>query len=274
MTRRARSTAEGLTAILLLLVVLFPIYWMILASLRPTAETLSFPPLWWPTEIDLSAYRKLFNDPKELRYFLNSCVIAGSTSGLTILLAAPSAYGFSRFRIAGARVILLGLLALQMLPAVALILPFFTIAKWLGLYNTYWILVFADTAFTLPIAVWLLKGFFDSIPTALEEAAMIDGCGRARALWYIVLPLALPGVVGTAVFAFLWTWSEFLFAVVLTSDPSVTPLTIRMAGFFTQYGRDWNGVMALNVLAAIPLVIAFVVVQRWVVSGLTSGAVK
>jgi multiple sugar transport system permease protein len=256
------------------LVLMFPIIWMVFASIRPTAETLASPPVWWPRDVTLDAYRRLFADPEEIRYFVNSYVISLSTAALTLLLGAPAAYGFSRFRIKGATVILLAILGLQMMPNVSFILPFFTLARLVGVYNTYAGLVIANSAFTLPVAIWLLKGFFDSIPKDLEEAGMVDGCTRAKALWLIVIPLALPGLVSTAVFAFLFAWNEFLFAVVLTSGDSVAPLTIRMSQFFTQYGREWDGIMALNVIASLPLIVVFVIMQRWVVSGLTGGALK
>ena len=257
-----------------LVLVLFPILWMVFASLRPTLETLSDPPVWIPRDVTFAAYGKLLADPTQLRYFLNTYLIALATAGLSVLLGSLSAYGFSRFRIAGARYILLGLLGLQLLPNVALVLPFFNMSQALGIHNTYLALIIADTSFALPFAAWLLKGFFDSIPVALEDAAMLDGCTRLQSLRHVVLPLALPGLIGTAVFAFLWAWNEFLFAVVLTAGPEVAPLTIRMSQFFSQYGRDWNGIMALNVVASIPLLVAFVWLQRWVVEGMTAGAVK
>jgi len=263
-----------LCVLIILVATLFPIVWMLFAAIRPTAETLAFPPVWIPREITFEAFARLASDADELRYFANSYIIAGSTAALTIALAAPCAYGFSRFRIPGAALILLAILSLQMLPTVALILPFYSMARAVGIYNTHLGLVLADTAFTLPIAIWLLKGFFDSIPAALEEAAMVDGGTRLQALLLVVLPLAMPGLVSAGVFAFLWSWNEFLFALVLTSGDAVAPLTIRMSQFFTQYGRDWNGIMALNVVASIPLLVFFVFMQRWVISGMTGGAVK
>lgn len=257
-----------------LVLVLFPILWMVFASIRPTLETLSDPPVWIPRDVTFAAYAQLLADPVQLRYFLNTYVIAFATAALSVLLGSLCAYGFSRFRIAGARYILLGLLGLQLLPNVALVLPFFNMSQALGIHNTYLALIIADTSFALPIAAWLLKGFFDSIPIALEDAAMLDGCTRLQCLRYVVLPLALPGLIGTAVFAFLWAWNEFLFAVILTAGPQAAPLTIRMSQFFSQYGRDWNGIMALNVVASIPLLVAFVWLQRWVVEGMTAGAVR
>lgn len=276
-TSDLRSSVRALQIVsvaVVLAVMLFPIVWMVFASIRPTMETLSYPPVWLPRDVTFDAYRTLLTNSGEVRFFFNSYIIALLTAALSLLLGAPCAYGFSRFRIRGAEFILLALLALQMLPNVSVVLPFYSIARALGIYNTHLALILADTAFVLPIAVWLLKGFFDSIPTALEEAAMVDGCTRPAALWYVVVPLALPGLVSTGVFAFLWAWNEYLFAVVLTSGSDAAPLTIRMSQFFTQFGRDWSGIMALNVLASVPLIIVFIVLQRWVVSGLTAGAVK
>jgi ABC-type glycerol-3-phosphate transport system permease component len=144
----------------------------------------------------------------------------------------------------------------------------------LGIHNTRLVLILADTAFALPISLWILKSYLDSIPVDLEEAAMVDGCTRLHALLRVVLPLALPGLIGTGTFAFLWAWNEFMFAVVLTSGPDAAPLTIAISLFFTQYGRDWSSIMALNVIATLPLMLLFVFLQRWVVQGMTAGAVK
>jgi multiple sugar transport system permease protein len=260
--------------LVILAVVLFPLLWMVLASLRPVVETLHDPPIWIPRELTFAAYRKLLGDRTQLGYFANTYIIAFGTAVLSIALAAPCAYGFSRFRIPGARLILLALLALQLLPNVSLVLPFFNLSQALHIHNTYSALIIADTAFALPIAIWLLKGFFDSIPAAIEEAALLDGCNRFQSFLHIVLPLARPGLVGTGVFAFLWAWNEFLFAVVLTAGPAVAPLTVRMSQFFSQYGRDWNNIMALNVIALLPLLAMFIWLQRWVVNGMTAGAVK
>jgi multiple sugar transport system permease protein len=260
--------------LVVLTVVLFPIFWMVLASIRPTAETLHNPPIWIPREITCEAFRNLLSQPVQLQYFINTYIIALSTAFLSISFGALGAYGFSRYRIKGGRYILLALLSLQLLPNVSLVLPFFNISQQFHIHNTYFALIIANTSLALPIVIWLLKGFFDSIPASLEEAAMLDGCNRLQSLWYVVFPLALPGLIGTGAFAFLWAWNEFLFAVVLTSGPNVAPLTVRMSQFFSQYGRDWSGIMALNVIAVIPLLIAFVWLQRWVVEGMTAGAVK
>lgn len=268
---RPGSTVLVLVAIV---VMLFPVVWMIFASIRPTQETLSIPPVWIPREITFEAYGKLFADPKQLHYFTNTYVIALSVAGLSIVLGSLAAYGLSRFRIKGGRAFLLITLSLQMLPPVSLIIPFFNMAQALRIHNTYLALIMANAAFALPISIWMLKNYIDNIPVDLEEAAMVDGCSRLQALYRILLPLALPGLIGTASFAFLTAWSEFIFAVVLTSGPRVAPLTIAISQFFGQYGRDWNSIMALNVMAMLPLLVIFIFLQRWVVQGMTAGAVK
>jgi multiple sugar transport system permease protein len=266
----------GLTVLALLCIVItiFPIVWMVFASIRPTQETLSIPLVWLPREIRLDAYVLLLSDPRQLRYFINTYVIALSTAGLSIVLGSLAAYGLSRFRIRGGQAFLLVILSLQMLPAVSVIIPFFNMAQALRIHNTYLALIIANAAFALPISIWMLKNYIDSIPVELEEAAMVDGCSRLQVLGRIVLPLALPGLIGTAAFAFLAAWGEFIFAVVLTSGPSVAPLTIAISQFFGQFGRDWNEIMALNVMATIPLLVIFIFLQRWVVQGMTAGAVK
>jgi multiple sugar transport system permease protein len=268
------QVALALIVLIGVVVVLFPIIWMVFASIRPMTETLASPPVWLPQQITFTAFEKLLADPKQVRYLINTYIIALSTAAISIVLGSLAAYGFSRFRIRGARLILPAILSLQMLPNVTLIIPFFNMAQSLGIHNTYLVLILADSAFALPISIWILKSYLDSIPVDLEEAAMVDGCSRLHALWRVVLPLSLPGLVGTATFAFLWAWNEFMFAVVLTSGVDVAPLTIAISQFFTQFGRDWNSIMALNVLTTLPLLIIFVLLQRWVVQGMTAGAVK
>ena len=174
----------------------------------------------------------------------------------------------------GGRIMLLGIMALLMLPTVTLIVPYFRLAHLVGLYDSLLGLIIVNTAFILPISIWLLKGYMDAIPIDLEEAAMIDGCTRLQAMWKILVPLTVPGIISTGTFAFIFAWNEFLLAVVLTDTPDAQPLTIGLAAFFGQFVRDWNSIMALSTITSIPLMIIFVVFQRWVVQGMTSGAVK
>ncbi len=255
-------------------VVLFPIMWMVVASMRPGVETLTYPPIFLPQTISWTGYEALFTDPVQRSYLVNTYIIAIATAALSITLGSLAAYGFSRFRLRGANIMLIGILALQMLPGATLIIPYYNFAQGLGIHNTYTVLVLINTAFALPISIWLLKNYIDGIPSDLEEAAMVDGCNRMEALLRVIMPITLPGLVGTATFAFLSAWSEFVITVVLTSGPGVAPLTIAISRFFSQYGRDWQGLMALSTATSLPLLVVFVILQRWVVQGMTAGAVK
>jgi multiple sugar transport system permease protein len=262
------------TTLFAVVVIIFPIVWMVFASVRPVEETLTIPPVWFPKQFTLQYYRELLNDSRQMQFLTNGYIISLMTAGVCLALGSLAAYGFSRFKIRGGRLILIGILALQMLPQVSLIIPYYNLAISLRLYNTYSALVVADSSFALPITIWLLKGYLDSIPRDLEEAAMVDGCTRLKALYNVVLPLALPGLIATGTMAFLWAWNELLFAVILRSGPAVAPLTIGISEFFTQFGRDWARIMALNTIGVLPLMFVFILLQKWVVQGMTSGAVK
>jgi multiple sugar transport system permease protein len=253
---------------------LFPIFWMVLGSVRPVAEVLAYPPKWLPEEFTLRFYRELLIEPKYMQWLFNTYIVASGTTAFSLLLGTLAAYGFSRFKVPGGKALLLWMLALRMMPGVALILPYFKLATALDIYDTKWALILAYTSFVLPMTTWLLKGYMDSIPKELEEAAMVDGATRAGALRRVLLPLVAPGLVATGTMAFLAAWNEFFFAVVLTNSMKAQTLTVGIGKFFGEYGRDWNGMMSLTSFASLPLVIIFVILQRWVVQGMTAGAVK
>jgi multiple sugar transport system permease protein len=255
-------------------VILFPIFWMVLGSVRPVAEVLAYPPKWIPEQFTLEYYGQLFDTPEYMLYLRNSYVIAIGTTFLSLFLGSLAAYGFSRYKVPGGRALLLGMLALYMMPGVSLILPYFKITLALKLYDTRLGLILAYTSYVLPMATWLLKGYMDSIPIDLEEAALVDGATQLGALRRILLPLVTPGLIATGTMGFLGAWNEFFFAVVLTNSIKAQTLTVGIGRFFGQYNRDWNGMMALTTFASVPLLIAFIFVQRWVVQGMTAGAVK
>lgn len=270
-TQQALIVGGSLVCALLMLV---PVVWMVSAALRPIKEILSYPPALLPKTLTMRYFERILGSQTYQHYFVNSAVLALTTLALALVLGSLAAYGFSRYRFPGGKALLMGILALLMLPRVTLIVPYFRLAHVVGLYDTLPGLIAVNTAFLLPMATWLLKGYFDSLPAELEEAAMVDGCVRLQALWKIVLPLAIPGLIGVGTFAFIGSWNEYLLAVVLTETPRAQTLTVGLASFFGQYVRDWNGIMALSTLAALPLVAIFIVLQRWVVQGLSSGAIK
>ena len=169
---------------------------------------------------------------------------------------------------------LFAILATLMIPRIILIIPYYQLASSFHLKDTLQGLILVNTAFTLPVAIWLLKGYFNSIPVDLEEAAMIDGCTRLEAVWKVLVPITLPGIVGIGTFVFIAAWNEYLLAIILTESVASQPLTIALAKFFGFVARDWNSIMALSTMASLPLVLLFALFQRWVVQGMTSGAVK
>jgi len=255
-------------------VILVPVAWMVSASVRPIREVLTYPPVLVPKTVSGEYMARILHDPTYQRFFANSIVLSLGALVLSLTLGALAGYGFSRFRLPGGQAMLLGILSVLMLPRVTLIVPYFRLAHVVGLYDTLPGLIVANTAFLLPIATWLIKGYLDSIPQELDEAAMVDGCTRVQSLRKVVAPLAVPGLVGVAAFIFIGAWNEYLLAVVLTETPRSQTLTVGLASFFGQYVRDWNGIMALSTLASVPLVAIFVFLQRWVVQGMSAGAVK
>jgi ABC-type glycerol-3-phosphate transport system permease component len=259
---------------LALVFALFPILWMVLAALRPIGEILADPPLLIPHQVTLEYFQRIVGSADDRHYFLNTVVVAAATLTITVGLGLCGGYGFSRFRLPGGRALLMAILALWLLPPVNVIIPYFILAHAVGLFDNVTSLVLGDTAFTLPIAIWLLKGYIDAIPMDLEEAAMIDGATRLLALWKILVPVILPGVIATATFTFLVAWNEYLIAAVLTDTVASKTLSIGLAQFFGQYVRDWNSIMALSTVSTLPVMAVFVFLQRWVVQGLTSGAGK
>lgn len=255
-------------------IVMIPIVWMVNAAFRPIKEILTYPPMLIPHEITLRFFSRIIDDPQYQRYFINSCVLAISTLILSIGLGLPAAYGFSRSKIWGGRAMLFGMMALLMLPPVTLIIPYFRLARTLGLFDTVFGLILVNTAFILPVVIWLLKGYVDAIPVDLEEAALIDGCSQLQAMQKILVPLTFPAIIGVGTFVFVQAWNEYLLALVLTDSPSSRVLTIGLSLFFGQTVRDWNSIMALSTLSSLPLVLIFIFFQRYVVQGMTSGAVK
>ncbi len=276
--RKLRATLGQLAVVTLTAlaaaIILIPIIWMISAAVRPIAEILTYPPELIPSQITGQFFTRILKNPIYQRYFLNSVILSVMVMAFSIALGLLAAYGFSRFRMKGGRAMLMGIVALLMLPPVTVVIPYFRMAHTFRVYDTLLGLVLVDTAFVLPIVVWMLKGYMDAIPVELEEAAQIDGCTRLQALIRILLPLAVPGIIGTATFAFIFAWNEYLLAVSLTDTPISQPITIGLAAFFGQYVRDWNSIMALSTISSLPLMLIFIFLQRWVVQGLTAGAVK
>lgn len=255
---------------------LFPFYWMALTSLKASDQIFADPPTFFPQEIHLDAYRELLFEPNsDFRMFMrNSFVVATTTGVLASLFAALAAYAFSKFAFPGNNPLAFSLFLTQLFPHAVIIVPLFVIFRRLNLYDTFGALILANMVFALPVAIWLTIGFFDSIPNELMEAAQIDGCSRFSVLFRIILPISYTGIVATFMYIFIGVWSELLFAVTFTTKREVRVLPLALSDEIGQYTTDWNGLLAASTLTAVPVVVIFLLLQRFFVAGLTEGAMK
>jgi multiple sugar transport system permease protein len=272
--RRARQTVLWIVALAALAVTLFPFYWMLNTSLKPAAEVFASPPTFVSAHWSLDAYASLLQSRSVARYFANSLIVALGSTVLSVLLAALAAYGVTRFFPRGAMPFVLFLLFTKMLPETLLIIPYFQLMSDLGLLNTYWALILAYSSFALPFSVWMLIGFFRSIPRELDEAAHIDGAGVLQTFFRVILPLARPGLVAVALFTFLIAWNSYVWALVLTTDASMFVMSVGIANMVGEYRVQWNELMAAAVIAAVPVMALYSLLERHLVNAITAGAVK
>lgn len=259
--------------ILLAVVILLPFFWMLSVSLKPPAEPFAIPARLWPAHPTLANYGSAFRPVFE-RYFLNSIVVCAATLAITIPLALLAAYAFTRFQLRVLKIVMIAVIVAQLFPSSAIIIPIYRMVKAADLLNTYAALIIAYITITLPVAIWMLQGFLANIPAALEEAAAVDGATRLRAFFAVVVPLCRPGVVAASVFILIVTWQEFLFALSFTSTKEMATLPVGMNDYIGQFGIHYGALMASSVLVSLPVVLAFFLVQRQFVAGLTAGSVK
>jgi multiple sugar transport system permease protein len=270
-----RGYGRTLLAAVIVAVYLFPVYWMVASSLKTQADIFQKPPQFFPTRPTLDAYREaVINNDVIQRSILSSVIIGVGVTILTLILAPPAAYALARLRPRGSGVVLLALLISQLLPAVVVAGPLFVIFKKWGLINSYQGMILADVTATLPFAVIILRPYFLSVPRELESASLVDGSTQFGSYFRIVLPLIRPGLVTVAAFSFLIAWGEFIFALSLNLDDKIQPITVATNKFIGQYGTQWNNLMAVATAVAIPIVLVFLCLQRYIVGGLMSGATK
>ena len=263
-----------LGSVLLIVVCLFPFWWMALTSIKGLREIYTSPPIWWPEAPSWQNYKKVLFESNIPRYFLNSVVISFGSTALALVLAIFASYGFARFDFRGKALLQSLVLVGQLLPTAAIIVPLFITLRVLGLAGTYWGLILIYLIITLPLSVWMLTSYFKSIPVELEEAAIIDGASRLDCLFRITLPLSLPGLMSVVVYSFVTTWNEFIFALCFATDLSVKTLPIGLAEFSTEFNTDWGAVMAASVVMTLPVALLFLSMQKLFVGGLTAGATK
>jgi multiple sugar transport system permease protein len=276
MMRKRKAGAIGLAVFLVLVCIfsLFPFLWMVITSLKEQREIMSIPPTFVPSSVTAGHYGDVFTKSNLPRYFLNSTVVSTGSTLIALVFAVLGGYGFARHRFRGRAFLQNAVLSSQMLPTAAIIVPVFIILRTLRLLNSYPGLILAYLIITLPLSVWMMTSYFRSIPVEIEEAAFMDGCTRLGVLARVVLPVSLPGLVATAVYCFVVTWNEFLFALSFASDKRVMTLPIGLSEFSLEFTIDWGALMAGSVLMTLPIVVLFFVIQRAFISGLTSGATK
>lgn len=272
--RLIRSLAIGLPVGSYLLFTLFPIYWLVNSSLKSAAELFTFPPRYWPQAPSLANYVDALTKTRLGALYLNSLATAGLTCLALVVLIIFAGYAMARFRFRGKRLVLVLFLLAQMLPAVVLLVPLFTMYRQANLINTPWSLVLTYTATLLPFSVLTMRGFFASIPDELDEAALVDGCGRTGALFRVVLPAALPGLVATSIFGFINSWNELIYAVVFISSPRLQTLPVGLSSMIDENRAEYGLLLAVAVLALIPSLLLFGWIQRYLTTGLSAGAVK
>jgi multiple sugar transport system permease protein len=269
--RRALLAGAGQ---LLALALLSPYLVMLLTALRPVGELRTTPPRLLPVSWQPDIFLDVLGDPAFQGWLTVSLVVALASTALVVVAAVPAAYYTARHRFRGRAAFLFLVLVTQMFAPTALVVGLHRQFFELGLINTYAALILTNAAFNLAFAVWILRAFFASIPREIEEAAAVDGCGRVRTLVGIVLPLSLPGIVTAAVFAFIAAWNEYIVALTLMTDPAMKPLTVGITTYVTAYVQHWNALFAASIIAIVPVVVLFALVERYLVGGLTAGSLK
>ena len=272
--RQPAVTALIYLAVAVIAVVsLFPFFWMIVTSVKPDTEIFTRTPQFIPLHVIGGRYTNLLSGPVP-RQFLNSLIVAGSTTVLTGLIALLAGYALARYRVPMRRYLLVVVLSMQMLPQTVLVIPLFTVLKNSHLLNTYQGLVLAHLALTVGMSTYVMRSFYADIPPELEESAMVDGCSRMNALLRIVLPLVWPGLAASSIYAFITSWNELMFSATYMQQSSKETLPVALQQFFSSYYSDWGGVMAASVVFTVPVIIFFLLVQKKLMQGMVSGAVK
>lgn len=275
---RRRSFARNLIQVeipvlLVLVFALAPFVWMLLTSIKPNADLSQFPVRYLPSTTTFEHYQTLIQRTSFPVNLLNSLIIACGAVLLGLAASVPAAYSFSRFRFAGRRTLMTSFLVINMFPIVLLIIPLFVLMRMLGLIDTFIGVIIGHSTFSIPFSIWMLVSYFNAIPKDLDEAATIDGASRLQTIRLVVLPLVMPGIVTTAIYVFITSWNEYLFAMMLSGE-TVRPVTVALQLFIGEFTVQWGILTAGGTIIALPVTILFLFVQKRLVGGLTAGAVK
>lgn len=256
-------------------ILLFPIYWLFVTALSTLAEIRALPPSFWPAEPQWSTFAKVASERPILLWLWNSTLAAAGSVALSMIVSVFAGYSLSRFSVKGSRSLGLFILTAKMLPATLLVIPLFGIFRSMGLIGSLWSLVLAHSTLIIPFTTWMLKGYFDTIPRELEQAAMVDGCSPLGALFRVVLPVATPGLAATALYAFVLSWADYAYArTFLTNAQGNWTANLGITTMKGEYVTDWNEISAAAVFVALPIVVIYLFLERYLVGGLTAGAEK
>jgi multiple sugar transport system permease protein len=269
--RQLVQAARWAGAVLLTLLFLFPIYWLFMMSLKTADEIYAYPPVWWPSSLQLGNYVVLFKDG-DARAVWNSLVVAGASTAAAMFLGTLCAYSLARFKTGGEH-LANWIISQRMVPPIAVVFPIFLLYVWLRWVDTYFGMILLYTAFNLPYVIWMMRGYILDIPIALEQAALVDGYTRWQVLWKVVFPMCRAGLFATAVFTFVFAWNDFVFALVLTRTEATT-YTVQVTHYFGGQSNFWAKISAMSVLGTVPIFIVVGFMQRYLVRGISLGAVK
>ena len=276
--RRPRKTLAkaGLLAGLVLggLFAGLPVLWMLSTSFKANGDVFANPPKLITENFSLDAYREIFGNGEQLRFFLNSYIVAIAVTVLTLLVAIMAGYAFSRFRFPLQGTINAAIISVQAVPPITLVIPYFGLVVALGLYNTYAGLILTHMVFTLPYAIIMITAYLNTLPRELDESVKVDGGSSWTALWRILVPISVPGLIAVGVYTFMISWNEYLFALTLTRTDDMRTVPIGIQLLMGQHSYEWNQMMAMSILGSIPVLVLFLLFQRRFIGGLTAGAVK
>jgi ABC-type glycerol-3-phosphate transport system permease component len=270
----SKSSTNYILLVLMLTIMLSPIIFTAMTSFKPREETFRWPPTYFPETFTLEAYREVIFDSPMPRHLLNSLIVSGGTTIIVMVGSIFTAWGISRYRFKGSAIFLFIFIATRIMPPIALLVPFYIIMSYLGLINTYASLIILNTFLCYPLAVWMIKSFFDSFPGELVDSAIVDGCTRTGAFLRVVVPVSAVGISAVAIITFLWTWNEFLFAMIFSNTRAVQPATVGAHYFVGDELVQWDSITATAMFTALPGLIFFSIAQKAIVKGLTAGAVK
>ncbi|MBW3097204.1 carbohydrate ABC transporter permease [Pseudohoeflea coraliihabitans] len=261
-------TLSGITVLMLL-----PFIWVIITSLKPESQVYVFPPEWVPSPVTLENYQAVWASNMPL-YLFNSTIVAVGSIILTLIVSIHAAYAVSRFKFRGMNVFMFLLIASHMIPGVANLVPTYLLASKMNLLDTYIVLILVYSMWQTPLVVWLIQGFLQNVPQSLDKAAMVDGYSRLGAMYRVVVPLSKPGLAAAAIVVFVYAWNEFVIALTLTSSDEMRLAQVGLKYYISQFGIQWGELTAAVVLSTIPVLLLFILLQKWFIYGLTSGAMK